>query len=125
MAADPASDDCFSIVSKWLKERLSGHDSCPQDTEAVLSERVIDVGPWNGLRGPDLCYGYWSDRRVVSTEPLLGKALSLRTMISALDERLTGIVMANLPRTFQDEVIITRCIGYRCFWIDPLCIIQD
>jgi len=33
--------------------------------------------------------------------------------------------MAELPKTFQDAVIVTRGLGLRYLWIDSLCILQD
>ncbi|KAL8879771.1 MAG: hypothetical protein Q9198_002681 [Flavoplaca austrocitrina] len=38
---------------------------------------------------------------------------------------LNGIVINDLPLTFQDAVNITRNLGYQYLWIDSLCIIQD
>jgi len=33
--------------------------------------------------------------------------------------------MRDLPKTFKDAVDITKSLGFRCLWIDALCIIQD
>lgn len=45
------------------------------------------------------------------------------------EERLsvmkTSIPFLELPKTFQDAMIITRCLGFRYIWIDSLCIIQN
>ncbi|KAI4274739.1 MAG: hypothetical protein LQ337_003710 [Flavoplaca oasis] len=38
---------------------------------------------------------------------------------------LKGIVINDLPLTFQHAVNITRNLGYQYLWIDSLCIIQD
>jgi hypothetical protein len=38
---------------------------------------------------------------------------------------LKGICLSELPKTFQDAVLVTRRLGARFLWIDFLCIIQD
>jgi hypothetical protein len=38
---------------------------------------------------------------------------------------LEGIPFDQLPRTFQDVVVLALGIGIEFFWIDSLCIIQN
>lgn len=38
---------------------------------------------------------------------------------------LNGIPVSQLPRTFQDAIMVTRKLGVRYLWVDSLCIIQD
>ena len=38
---------------------------------------------------------------------------------------LKGIELSDLPKTFQDAVMVTRSMGVCFLWIDSLCIIQD
>ncbi|PVH67961.1 HET-domain-containing protein, partial [Cadophora sp. DSE1049] len=49
----------------------------------------------------------------------------LTTLSENLEQRMRGIPMPILPRTFQDAVIVTRGLGLRYLWIDSLCIIQN
>jgi hypothetical protein len=44
---------------------------------------------------------------------------------SNIEELKRGIVIASLPRTFQDAVHIAHGLGLQYLWIDSLCIIQD
>ncbi|PVH96780.1 HET-domain-containing protein, partial [Periconia macrospinosa] len=37
----------------------------------------------------------------------------------------SGIDAGNLPKTFQDAIHVTRCLGVQYLWIDSLCILQD
>ncbi|KAF4465904.1 RNase H domain [Fusarium albosuccineum] len=39
--------------------------------------------------------------------------------------RQQGIVLTDMPKTFQDAILVTRRLGFRYVWIDSLCIIQD
>ena len=36
-----------------------------------------------------------------------------------------GILISNLPQTFQDAIAVTSWFGCRYLWIDSLCIVQD
>jgi Heterokaryon incompatibility protein (HET) len=47
------------------------------------------------------------------------------TNSDTLSSRLRGMPMAELPKTFQDAVVVTRELGLRYLWIDSLCIVQD
>jgi len=40
------------------------------------------------------------------------------------EARLGGFRFSNLPKTFQDAVLVTRELGKQYLWIDSLCIIQ-
>jgi hypothetical protein len=54
-----------------------------------------------------------------------GKSRPLVTTTATLSDRMAGIPMKTLPRTFQDAVTITRELGLEYLWIDSLCILQD
>ncbi|EPE27563.1 hypothetical protein GLAREA_04354 [Glarea lozoyensis ATCC 20868] len=41
-----------------------------------------------------------------------------------LQQITSGIEIAELPKTFQDAVTVTRALGLKYLWIDSLCIIQ-
>lgn len=49
----------------------------------------------------------------------------LKTTKGNYTERLAGIPLEELPKTFRDAVKITKHIGVKYLWIDSLCIIQD
>ena len=42
-----------------------------------------------------------------------------------LSTMIGGIDWSQLPKTFQDAIYVTRCLGFRYLWIDSLCIVQD
>lgn len=44
---------------------------------------------------------------------------------STLDSFRQGLPISELPRTFQDLIVLARAFGVRYMWIDALCIIQD
>ncbi|KHE79613.1 HET-domain-containing protein [Neurospora crassa] len=47
------------------------------------------------------------------------------TIRANLSVRMERISFAELPKTFQDAVVLTRKLGQQYLWIDSLCIIQD
>ncbi|KAF2729243.1 HET-domain-containing protein, partial [Polyplosphaeria fusca] len=53
----------------------------------------------------------------------LSKPYTLNSITQPDLER--GIDAANLPKTFQDAIHVTRCLGIQYLWIDSLCILQD
>ncbi|KAK0716275.1 heterokaryon incompatibility, partial [Lasiosphaeris hirsuta] len=54
-----------------------------------------------------------------------GNPQPLRLLQINLQSFKEEIKPEDLPKTFQDAVIITRKLRYRYLWIDSLCIIQD
>jgi len=49
----------------------------------------------------------------------------LKTERNSLHDRKEGIPWKDIPKTFQDAMVVTRSLGLRFLWIDSLCIIQD
>lgn len=47
-----------------------------------------------------------------------GEHQIIPTMKDTIRERQTGIPWANLSRTFQDAIQVTRGLGFRYIWID-------
>jgi hypothetical protein len=48
-----------------------------------------------------------------------------RTTLSNIADFEQSISLKELPRTFQDAILVARRLGFRFLWIDSLCIIQD
>jgi hypothetical protein len=48
-----------------------------------------------------------------------------RLLEENLDQMKKTIRVAELPKTFQDAIAVTRKLGIQYLWIDSLCIIQD
>jgi hypothetical protein len=53
-----------------------------------------------------------------------GSAQTFVTTKSTLAARKSGINFGDLPKTFQDAIVVTRMLGVQYLWIDSLCILQ-
>ena len=122
----------MKTIVGWLDECIQCHQKCQQPGKAHFGEasttlpaRVIDVGPSKGacenfvkitenFRGP-----------YVALSHCWGTARHLVTERNSIESHKKGISFQDLPKTFQDAVILTKDIGLRYVWIDSLCIIQD
>ncbi|KAF7562824.1 hypothetical protein G7046_g1323 [Stylonectria norvegica] len=54
-----------------------------------------------------------------------GKVPEKSLMRKSLPSLKESITISDLPKNFQDAIIVTRGIGVQFLWIDALCIIQD
>ncbi|KAH8680344.1 heterokaryon incompatibility protein-domain-containing protein [Ilyonectria robusta] len=54
-----------------------------------------------------------------------GGDLTLKTTRDTLADRLKGFSLDDLPRTFQDVVLVAKAMDIQYVWIDSLCIVQD
>jgi hypothetical protein len=61
----------------------------------------------------------------VTLSHCLGKVVPLTMTKSTLAERIAGISITEVPRTFRDAVRVTHLLGFKYLWIDSLCIVQD
>ncbi|KAF2418947.1 HET-domain-containing protein [Tothia fuscella] len=54
-----------------------------------------------------------------------GQSPTLTTTNQNIEQRKKGIPFAQLGKTFQHAILLTRLLGLMDLWIDSLCIIQD
>lgn len=115
----------MATVQGWIRECMGpDHESCTKVTEAELPARVVDVGIGNSaIRLVEPPYG--TVARYICLSHCWGREQIITTTTSTLKERLAGIKMGDLSKTFQDAVGLTRRLGVQYIWIDSLCILQD
>ncbi|KAK3896900.1 heterokaryon incompatibility protein-domain-containing protein [Staphylotrichum tortipilum] len=119
------SNASLAAIQGWIEECLGpSHEFCYAATKAELPARVIDVGignstirlvePPRGTVDRYICLSHcWGREQIITTTTLTMK------------DRVAGIKMGDLSKTFQDAVALTRRLGVRYIWIDSLCILQD
>jgi hypothetical protein len=90
-----------------------------------LPARVIDVGNGDGNPSVKLCDSEGKFGTYITLSHCWGSATHVTTTRASLAARKSGIDFNELPKTFQDAIIVTRALGVRYIWIDSLCICQD
>lgn len=123
---NPNGDQCAAIAKRWINDCNEKHHNChlasaSEDGEDVLPRRVLDLSEGR-VRLLETAPGQCG--RYVALSHCWGKEQLLITTRETLAERMDGININDMPRTFQDAVEITRRLGIRYIWIDSLCIIQ-
>ncbi|KAH8603101.1 heterokaryon incompatibility protein-domain-containing protein [Bisporella sp. PMI_857] len=66
-----------------------------------------------------------SDGSYITLSHCWGSSKQLTTTRSTLAARISGITFDELPKTFQDAVLLSRILKISYLWIDSLCICQD
>lgn len=122
---DPSSAASFLKVNYWLRDCEQNHEGCNTSVNPPLPTRVIDVGSCTGLQHPHLHASKGQSGRYIALSHIWGKVETLTTTTVNITERMQGIVLSKMPKSFRDAVIVTRRIGIQYLWIDSLCILQD
>ncbi|KAK2597572.1 hypothetical protein N8I77_012351 [Diaporthe amygdali] len=122
------SEAHFTILRDWLQDCDEHHDSCRplKNSSAQLPKRLIDVGQGGGT-GVSLYETKQDDalEYIALSHPWGPHSSShFCTYPENIDHHLQGILLKDLPQTFQDAVGATRSLNQRYLWIDSLCIIQ-
>ncbi|KAF4638019.1 hypothetical protein G7Y89_g55 [Cudoniella acicularis] len=124
--AKPSPDDCVDTFNAWMIQCRDRHSGCPNLGEGILPKRVIDLkGNTQGdsvalletAEGQKGCY--------ITVSHCWGTESFIQTTRATLQQRKTCIGWSELPRTFQDAVILAQKMELQYIWIDSLYIIQD
>jgi Heterokaryon incompatibility protein (HET) len=116
----------FHLLNKWLQdcnENYASHGpaSCG---ESELPTRVLDVGDSKCPNKLQLFITKGAKGRYIAVSHRWGDAMPFRTSKGNIDNLCEAIRFDDLPKTFQDTVVVTRQLSVRFLWIDSLCIIQ-
>jgi len=117
----------LDLAASWLRQCQSHHKECHGDnsgiyptrllrlvsketeTKLVLVEPAHTLGPYITLSH---CWGSKEQHPLKTTQENYGR-------------HINGINYSELPKSFQDAVLVTGSLGVEYLWIDSLCIIQD
>ncbi|CZR47998.1 uncharacterized protein FPRO_12608 [Fusarium proliferatum ET1] len=127
-----ATDEaCINLIRSWVHTCNNDHRTatCLPEHPPLLPRRILDVGgpgtdPKSAIR---LCETEEAPGSYIALSHCWGnleEQHSCQTKKDNIAQRLNSIEWSELPKTFQDSVIITRALGIRYLWIDSLCIIQ-
>ncbi|KAF8962319.1 heterokaryon incompatibility protein-domain-containing protein, partial [Flammula alnicola] len=111
----------------WLQDCDENHRLCQtarttDQQGELLPRRVLDLSGAQ-IRLIETTQGQRG--RYVALSHCWGKEQLLTTTQATIAERMCGIAVEQMPKTFQDAIAITRGLGLRYIWIDSLCIIQQ
>ncbi|PVI02943.1 HET-domain-containing protein [Periconia macrospinosa] len=117
--------DRLWLPKNWLADCQTDHPRC-KDLEKSLPvfcpTRLIDVS----TQTPHLvCLPQNTKAPYAALSHCWGKLQIIVTKQGNLTSHMQEIPLNSMPRTFQDAIAITRCLGLQYIWIDSLCIIQD
>ncbi|KAF1946928.1 HET-domain-containing protein, partial [Clathrospora elynae] len=103
------------------------HEQCQKDTDLVIPvKRVLDLA---GAATDVVRIIETTDRegQYVALSHCWGhpKTHPLMTTHATLKDRMSGIALSSLPRSFRDAIIVCRRLDVQYIWIDCLCIVQD
>lgn len=111
-------------AANWLQSCLIYHGVCNKN-------RVVTLKPsrllWLGSDKVSVHLEEDMPKRVfyLTLSHCWGKSHSIKLSHRNQEALRTDIPWDNLPKTFQDAIILTRRLGFFYLWIDSLCIIQD
>ncbi|OIW25322.1 HET-domain-containing protein [Coniochaeta ligniaria NRRL 30616] len=121
------SSECQICASQgWHMDRTDAEWSSRLE-QPVLPDRVIEIldSPTSGsiqLRlqpTQDTQTGHY-----IALSHRWG-GVTLTTTKKTLPDHLKASSLDDLPRTFQDAVLVAKAMGIKYLWIDSLCIVQD
>ncbi|KAI1781323.1 hypothetical protein F4818DRAFT_436516 [Hypoxylon cercidicola] len=119
------SDITVSRLEGRLKDCSLNHPFCGSPPlNPVLSTCVIDVFASDSGVAVFETQGREEDTSHSVTAGARHRGRWQATKESTEDLK-EGIAVPFLPKTFQDAISITRCLGIKYLWIDCLCIIRD
>ena len=113
------------MINNWLDHCRLNHQDCPKEElkPTPLPTRVLDVKEDGS--DPSLFITNSRMGQYLALSHCWGTSKSLVTTTKNLQNHIACVPMVDLPRNFQDAVIVTRRLGFRYLWVDSLCILQD
>lgn len=120
------SDTSAEQALQWYRNCQDRHGSCETVHSAKFPTRVLDLGT------PDEQSNKVSLLETPSKRGQFGtlshcwpSGETVTTTLATIESRKRGIAMLNLPRSFQNAIVLFHKLGIRYVWVDSLCIIQD
>lgn len=125
--SNTSSSESWELALRWIQNCKANHLKCNTESrENWLPTRVLDVGT---MDKPSLRLHITNNSTLRSPYVTLshcwGKIEIKQLKMANLNDFIEGINIAELTKTFQDAIQISRRLNIRFLWIDSLCIIQD
>ncbi len=118
------SNEYFQLLNQWHRVCNEEH-AHPKSFSAKLLTRVLDLGNVRSIANLRLHEPKGEEGTYVALSHRWGDVQPYCTNWSNLASHCARIEPSELPKTFQDAIVVTYALGIRYLWIDSLCIIQD
>ncbi|KAK0648464.1 heterokaryon incompatibility protein-domain-containing protein [Cercophora newfieldiana] len=125
ISEDSSSTECMALAKQWIQDCLSDHADCAYKPTR-LPKRVLHVGTED--TDPSLYISGQGEQGIYATLSHCwggGPSPPPKIFIATEKDATAGIPFTQLPKTFQDAIVIARELGLEYLWIDSLCILQD
>ncbi|KAI0096904.1 heterokaryon incompatibility protein-domain-containing protein [Nemania sp. FL0031] len=120
----PFSQHSFQFMRQCIETCLTQHPQCKQEIQTIPS-RLLKVG----LEGEPAIRlvetQFLHESRYVALSYCWGGEQPTKLMHGNILSMKSHITVAELPKTIQDAIRITRVLKCEYLWIDAFCIIQD
>jgi hypothetical protein len=127
-SGDTSDDEAFEWVMEWIEYCEKNHTQCGDQCPQSMPTRLLDLlseGGSDCIKLVELAEDTTAMPYATLSHCWGGMVPECRTTKLTLDDRLNGIPLGQLPKTFQEAVVFTRKLGIRYLWIDTMCIIQE
>lgn len=121
---------CPTCVPKNIPWAAGDRISAPTNIISPLPHRVIEIiSPFTTVESLIQLRlkttSHTEHALYVTLSHRWGGSFTLKTFKETLPARTRGFTLNDLPRTFQDAVLVSAALGLRYLWIDSLCIVQN
>ncbi|KAF8853259.1 hypothetical protein BDZ45DRAFT_598808, partial [Acephala macrosclerotiorum] len=113
----------YELATSWIRNCVETHAYCNRTTNRVLPARLLDVGS-GPERNPKLALtnSLLLETRYMTLSHCWGGFQPLRLTLSSFEDFHNHIPWTDLPKTFQDAMIITSNLGFKYLWSPVWCI---
>jgi hypothetical protein len=124
----PGSVESIACMRKWVMRCSRKHKKCPNFPRlSRLPTRVLKVrfkkNDWPEVRLVETGSKKYAQYACLSHR--WGNTSFIQTTRQNIERWKAGIPWSELPRTFQDALMVTLSLATDYLWIDSLCIVQD
>ena len=120
MDDNTGSSSCLELGLAWLNECLETHEFCgmfSSETSSKWPKRVIDI---TDPKSPYLKETDSDPIRYAALSYCWGESKRVVTNSSTYEVFKQKITVEELPKTFQDAIIVSHTLGIFYLWIDAL-----
>lgn len=119
---ESGSIDALDLAKEWIEKCNKTHPQCLDHFhDSILPHRVIDVR----TEPPKLYISQNCTGKYITLSHCWGGVRHYVTEKNTLEQRCQAIEISELPKSFQDAILVTRYLKISFLWIDSICIVQD